>query len=58
VSGETPSHDVPITVIAHDRAVIDRISGWGWQAGMRPGPDAPIWPMDTFRDQFLAAYSP
>jgi phosphatidylglycerophosphate synthase len=58
VSGDTASHDVPITVVARDPAVIDRISGWGWQAGMRPDPDAPIWPMDTFRDRFLAAYSP
>ena len=56
VSGEGASHDVPITVIAHDPAVMDRISGWGWQAGMRPGPDAPVWPMDAFRDRFLTAY--
>jgi hypothetical protein len=56
VSGEGASHDVPITVIAHDPAVMDRISGWGWHAGMRPAPDAPVWPMDTFRDRFLTAY--
>ena len=49
---------MPITVIARDRAVLDRISPWGWQPGMQPGPDAPVWPMDDFRDRFLAAYGP
>ena len=57
VSGPAGNHDVPITVIAHDRTVINRISGWGWQDGMRPESGAPVWPMDAFRDRFLAAYS-
>jgi hypothetical protein len=56
VSGHDATHDVPITIIAHDPAVMDRISGWGWQAGMRPGPNAPVWPMDAFRNRFLTAY--
>ncbi|MBA2775015.1 MAG: sulfatase [Nocardioidaceae bacterium] len=56
VTGEHPGHDVPITVIAHDPAVMDAISGWGWQAGMNPGRNAPVWRMDTFRDRFLSAY--
>lgn len=56
VSGEDAGHDVPITVIAHDAAVLDRISGWRWQDGMNPGPDAPIWRMDEFRDRFLSAF--
>lgn len=58
VSGPTASHDVPITIIAHDPAVMDRISGWGWQDAMRPGPLAPVWPMDTLRNRFLTAYGP
>jgi len=58
VSGAGASHDVPITIIAHDTTVMDRISGWGWQDGMRPGSDAPVWPMDAFRDRFLRAYGP
>jgi hypothetical protein len=58
VSGQGASHEVPITVIAHDPAVMDRISGWGWQDGMRPGPGAPDWPMDSFRDRFLTAFGP
>jgi len=58
VSGHGASHDVPITVIARDPAVMEGISGWGWQDGMRPDPQAPVWPMDAFRDRFLAAFSP
>jgi hypothetical protein len=56
VSGTGPNRDVPISVIAHDPRVLDRISSWGWQAGLRPSPDAPVWPMDAFRDRFLTAY--
>ena len=33
------------------------IAGWAWDAGLRPGPDAPVWRMDAFRDRFLAAYA-
>jgi phosphatidylglycerophosphate synthase len=57
ISGHAASHDVPITVIAHDPTTIRRISGWGWQRGMRPDSQAPVWPMDGFRNRFLAAYS-
>ncbi|MGS0685164.1 sulfatase [Nakamurella sp. GG22] len=56
VSGEKTSHDVPISIITHDPAVLERISAWGWQDGLRPAPDAPVWPMDAFRDRFLTAY--
>jgi hypothetical protein len=58
VSGGRASRDVPITIVAHDPAVLSRISGWGWQAGLKPGPRAPVWPMSAFRDRFLAAFSP
>ncbi len=56
VSGQGAGHDVPVTVVASDPAVLDRISGWGWQDGVRPGPGAPVWPMDAFRDRFLDAF--
>ncbi|MGP4001486.1 sulfatase [Streptomyces sp. 8N706] len=56
VVGNHASRDVPIAIVAHDRAVLDRISGWGWEDGLKPGPKAPVWPMDTFRDRFLTAY--
>ena len=58
VTGEGASRDVPITIVAHDPAVLDRIAGWGWQDGLRPGPHAPVWRMDTFRDRFLTAFGP
>jgi hypothetical protein len=58
ITGTNPNHDVPITIIAHDPPVLDRISGWGWQPGLNPSPQAPVWPMDAFRDKFLAAYGP
>ena len=56
ISGQDPSHDVPISVIAHDPAVLDQIGGWAWEDGMRPGPQAPVWPMNAFRDRFLSAF--
>jgi hypothetical protein len=56
VSGKQPSHDVPISIIAHDPRVLDRISGWGWNAGLRPRAQAPVWPMSAFRDRFLGAF--
>jgi hypothetical protein len=57
VSGDGAGHDVPVSVIAHDPSVLARVSGWGWQDGLRPAPDAPVWRMDAFRDRFLAAFS-
>ena len=49
--------DVPITIIAGDPAVLDRVASWAWTPGMRPGAAAPVWPMDAFRDRFLTAFS-
>jgi hypothetical protein len=56
ITGMSPNRDVPITIIAKDPKVLDEISGWGWQEGLRPGPLAPVWRMDTFRDRFLTAF--
>ena len=56
VTGQGASHDVPISVIAHDPKVIDQIAGWRWQDGMSPSPRAPVWPMAAFRDRFLTAF--
>jgi phosphatidylglycerophosphate synthase len=57
VSGADATHDVPVSIIAHDPKVMDQIAGWGWQAGLLPGPDAPVTPMASFRDRFLSAFS-
>jgi phosphatidylglycerophosphate synthase len=58
VTGEGASHDVPISLVARDPEVLDRIAGWRWQDGMLPRPDAPVWPMAAFRDRFLGAFGP
>lgn len=50
------NHQVPITIIAHDPKVIDRLSSWGWTAGMLPSPTAPVWLMSDFRNRFLNAF--
>jgi hypothetical protein len=56
VTGANASHDVPIAVVARDRTVLDRMSGWGWRDGLNPDPHAPVWRMDAFRDHFFAAF--
>ena len=56
VSGHGAGHDVPVSIVARDPAVLSRISGWGWQPGLLPSPRAPVWRMDTFRNRFLSAY--
>ena len=55
---DTDTYVATITPLATDPAVLARISSWGWQDGLRPGPAAPVWPMDRFRDRFLTAYGP
>jgi hypothetical protein len=57
VSGQGASHDVPITIVAKDPKVLDRIASWGWQDGLKPDPHAPVWKMDQFRDKFLTAFA-
>jgi hypothetical protein len=57
VSGGAATHEVPVSVVTRDAAVLDRIAPWRWQPGLLPGPTAPNWPMDAFRDQFLDAFS-
>ena len=56
VSGSNAGHDVPISIVAHDPAVLRRIDGWGWDEGLQPGTKSPVWRMDAFRNRFLAAY--
>jgi hypothetical protein len=46
-----------VTLIARDPAVVHRVADWGWQPGLRPAADAPVWRMDAFRDRFLAAFA-
>ncbi|AXB42912.1 sulfatase [Amycolatopsis albispora] len=57
VTGEGADWDVPVTLVARDPALLDRAAAWGWEAGLRPGPGAPVWPMHEFRDRFLTAFA-
>jgi len=56
VSGNS-NHDVPISIIAHDPAVLKQIAGWDWSNGLRPSPKAPVWPMNAFRNRFFTAFN-
>ena len=58
ITGAGASHDVPIVIVAKDQGVLDRISGWNWDTGLRPSHGAPVWPMEAFRDRFLTAFGP
>jgi hypothetical protein len=56
ITGQDAGHDVPISIIARDPRVMSRIAGWGWQDGLRPHPDAPVWRMGAFRDRLLTTF--
>jgi hypothetical protein len=56
VSGSGVSHDVPISLVAHDPAVLRQISAWGWTPGLQPARATPVVPMNEFRDRFLSAF--
>jgi len=58
VSGQNATHDVPVTIIAKDPKVFAKIASWGWQDGLHPNPQAPVFPMNQFRDRFLTAFGP
>jgi hypothetical protein len=55
-SGAGASHDVPITIVTKDKAVLERITDWQWAEGLRPLGDTPVWPMNAFRDRFFQAF--
>ena len=51
------SHEVPISIIAHDPSVFRQTASWRWQDGLLPSSSAPLVPMNAFRNQFLDAFS-
>lgn len=57
VSGTDAPYDVPVTIIASDPDVFERIASWGWEDGVHPSAGAPVWRMDEFRDRFVDAFS-
>ncbi|MGQ0563508.1 MAG: sulfatase-like hydrolase/transferase [Gemmobacter sp.] len=52
---QTGSRDVPIHLIG-PREVLAAVQGWGLTPGLIPTADGPVWPMESFRDRFLAAF--
>ncbi len=56
VTGPRASRDVPVTIVTRDAGVLSRTASWAWTEGLKPGPQAAIWPMDTFRDRFLESF--
>ena len=56
VSGVQPNHDVPISIISRDPDVLKAAGRWGWNAGLKPAANAPVWRMSAFRDKFLDAF--
>jgi phosphatidylglycerophosphate synthase len=57
VSGAGANHEVPVSIVARDPSVFRQIASWHWQAGLQPGPSAPLEQMDAFRNQFLDTFS-
>ncbi|WP_369175018.1 sulfatase [Streptomyces sp. R28] len=58
VTAGNTSKDVPVTIVARDQKVLDKIADWHWSDGLKPGENAPTWGMDKFRDRFMTAYGP
>jgi hypothetical protein len=56
VTGPNASHDVPVTIVSGDPAALDKAASWGWQDGLKPDAQAPVWKMDSFRDRFLTTF--
>jgi hypothetical protein len=56
VSGDGANHQVPVSIVAKDPKVLEKIADWHFTEGLRPAKDAPVWRMSSFRDRFLTAY--
>ncbi len=57
LTGDGVGHDVPVSIVARDPAVLRRLTSWGWRPGLDPGPDGAVSRMDGFRDRFLTTFS-
>jgi hypothetical protein len=56
ITGPDATHNVVVSIVAHDPAVLNRVSAWHWQNGLVPSPKAPVWQMNAFRNRFLDAF--
>jgi len=58
IAGDDASHEVPVHIIARDSAVLAALDQGTWTAGMTPDASSPSWPMNTFRQRLLEAFTP
>jgi hypothetical protein len=56
VSGDPASREVPLHLIG-PAPLLDRLAGWPRARGALPDPWLEAWPMEAFRDRFLAAFA-
>ncbi|MFF1635955.1 CDP-alcohol phosphatidyltransferase [Leifsonia sp. NPDC058248] len=50
------SHQTPVMLITQDKAALDAAGTWGWNSGLEPASDAPVWPMSAVRDNLFSAF--
>lgn len=50
------NHDVPVHMIGPDH-LVQKIDAWGWTDGLVPSANGPVRRMDTFRNDFISAFS-
>jgi hypothetical protein len=58
IAREYGNHDVPVHIIARDPAVLAALDKGTWAVGMTPDASSPSWPMNTFRQRMLEAFTP
>ncbi|WP_137388979.1 sulfatase-like hydrolase/transferase [Rhodoligotrophos defluvii] len=51
------AREVPVHILAGDPAISDTLDPWAWAHGVIPAPDAPFWPMASFRERLVKAFS-
>lgn len=50
------SHQTPLMLISRDPAVLKAADGWGWNAGLAPASDAPVWKMSQVRNRIFTTF--
>lgn len=53
---DSDNRDVPVHMIGPPE-LLTMLDDWGWSDGLVPAPDAPVRRMDTFRNDFIAAFT-
>ncbi|MFF1879452.1 CDP-alcohol phosphatidyltransferase [Leifsonia sp. NPDC058230] len=56
VTRQGASHQTPVMLITKDDAALKAADAWGWNAGLEPASDAPVWPMSAVRNHLFSAF--